>query len=567
MASTREFILGQHSLYNRYIKEWRLAYNSYIGSTEYKRARYLKAYKVDFEQPSETITTYDMASDGRYTNTYNTKLTPVNSSAEADAGYDAYEGSFYGEKLENTPLYPYVRLYVGAYNSLLFRNPPHREICQEDSPVYAAVEEFLKDVDGETNGINEFMSQVDIYTSIFGVCWVSVVKPEGNDTALFQAYTPIDVTNWKYAYSADGKLNLIDLVVNIGSGDGVSIFRRFTPTTITTFWVPTNDQVVPDIDSDLVQKDEGIYYVEQVNELGYIPVVPIYQGQKLYNGVGMTPIHDIAQIQRSIYGDTAEIYSAITYGAHPVNIVDQTTANLNEGKLGAEPGTVVIVPDSAVPGAAGNYVFEFRSPQLDSIEAIRNLINDKVAKMNEVAMVSSDEVMRQANSGVQLELYNDKLESFIKRKATSMENAELKLWTIWFDWLNAPLPEDLSVSYSKVYSKRGIEQEISELNALVDVYDKYTTLFGMATAPTNTTPAMTAQYPHIMVNPETGESRQAQDEAEHNTLMAQGFTEHPEQDRELTVESELADEADEIMEALKARFKSVLMKSYSENGK
>ena len=60
-------------------------------------------------------------------------------------------------------------------------------------------------------------------------------------------------------------------------------------------------------DPELVQWESNIYYIEQENPLGYIPCIPVYQNQKIYNGVGSTPTFDLAQIQRSVYGDMAEI--------------------------------------------------------------------------------------------------------------------------------------------------------------------------------------------------------------------------------------------------------------------
>lgn len=514
--SIKNFITTDHELHSRYSSEWRLAWNSYIGSAEYKRARYLKAYKVDFETPNDTIKTYDVASDGRITNTYNTKLNPVRTQAEADRGFDAYEGTFYAEKLENTPLYPYVRLYTNQYNSMLFRNPPVRSI---DSPVFESeVEGFLGDVDGEGNSINDFMSQVDVMTTVFGVAWIACVKATEAAAPHWSIHTPLSVRNWKYEYYPDGRLELCELVIDLGTDSGCRVLRYYTNEMISTIWLPETTGAKPNLpEVEGIYESDGMYVYEQLNELGYVPVVPVYQGQKLYNGVGITPIHDIAQIQRSIYGHNAEIYSAITYGAHPVLVIDEATANLNEGKIGAEPGSIVTVPEP-LPGQASSYVYQFAAPPLESIAEIRSLIEQEISKMNEIAMVQGSDMIRQSSSGVQLEQSNEKVEAFIRKKASNLENAEVKLWRTWFDWLGQPLPEDFKISYSKSYNRRGIGQEVTEIKGLVELFDQYQQIFGAD-------------------QPETTEPRTANQ-----------------------------DDIEDMREALRSKFKNLLLSSYTENG-
>jgi hypothetical protein len=47
------------------------------------------------------------------------------------------------------------------------------------------------------------------------------------------------------------------------------------------------------------------------------------------------------------------------------------------------------------------------------------------------------------------------------------------------------MPEDLAVSYNRLYSQKGVENEISELNKLIDVYTKYNDIFGEETVVTD----------------------------------------------------------------------------------
>ena len=288
---------------------------------------------------------------------------------------------------------------------------------------------------------------------------------------------PTDVTNWEYKYDIDGNLKLNSIVIRADDSDLHTVYRHITPQTIETIWVGKDDDYEPPaMDFGLEEIDDNMYRVVQENELGYIPVKTIYQSTKVYNNVGTTVIGDVAHIQRSIYGDLAEIYSAVTYGAHPTLLIDTETNTLNDGQIQAEPGGVVQVQSSLT--GEKNYTYEFVAPQLDAISEIRELIDNKINKLTQIAMIRSEDIIRSSTSGEQIEVYDDKLASLIRRKATNLENAEYGLWKIWADWMNIQLPEDFAISYSRHYNKRALQHEIAEIEAMIGMYEKYNTTFG-----------------------------------------------------------------------------------------
>ena len=374
---------------------------------------------------------------------------------------------------------PYTRLYVSEYNAILFRSPPVRNLPDE-----ADITDFMRNCDGEGNSLNEFMSMVDTYSTVYGVVWVSCLKLAGADYPKWRMHSPLDVLNWKYGYDANGDLELESILLRISSEPTVQILQHITKDTIETIFMPLgeDDIDVPEgaeyiIDPEAEDEDNGFYRTIQDNPLGYPPVSPIYQSTKIYNGIGHTPIFDIAQIQRSIYGDYGEIYSSISYGAHPVTVVDETTLTQNDYNVGASPGSVINVQNSL--NGQPNYVFEFVSPPLDSIKELRELIDQKISKMNEIAMIRSEELIKASRSGVQLEMFDTKLEAMIRKKATSLENAEANvLWPMWFDWQGLSMPEDLTVSYNRLYNQKGLENELAELDKLLLTYERFEKVFG-----------------------------------------------------------------------------------------
>ena len=474
MSNFNNFVTGVHDLYDRYIDDWQLAVNTFWGGPEYRLGQYLKQYQIDTQTPAETINTYLVDSDGSYVSKVKAKTQNVQTSNEAKKGIDHLGGTFYFEKLYNVPNMNFLKLYISEYNSMLFKNPPHRMLPDTDQ-----IDEFIKDVDGEGNSINEFWSQVDLLTTVYGVIWVSCLKFGDNDTPTWRMHDPVTVKNWEYLYDRNGNLTLNKLLIELSSNETETVYRYIDKDIIRTVFIgdPEDEDYTPMInDPDLVQSDTNIYYIEQENPLGYIPCIPVYQNQKIYNGIGSTPTFDLAQIQRSVYGDMAEIYSTIAYSAHPSLVVDEETDNLNNGELGAEPGSIVRVP-SAVGQGAPNYVYEFKAPPLTALSEIRALVDQKIDKMNQLAMIRSDELIKASRSGEQIREYDAKMESFIRKKATNLENAEYQLWTIWFDWTNGLIPEDFTISYNRQYNTRAIEKEIDEINKLITVFEKYDQVF------------------------------------------------------------------------------------------
>ena len=483
--NTYDFLNSSHEAYNRYYNDWKLNANSYYGGVEYRDGRYLKAYDIDYSTPSDVVNTYDIDSGGNQTAVYTSTVNRANSPQEANNGGDQVASNFYGEKLENVPVFPYVRLYASEYNAILFRNPPSRTLVDEVHLHIRdeKINDFIKDVDGEGNSVNEFMSQVDTFSTVYGIVWVSCLKGADGPYPRWRMHSPLDVTNWKYRWNESNNLELTNIVIRVASESGYEVYQHITKNTIETIFAPQDADSIAEfpemaefIGSDTDDDDDlGYYRISQPNELGYVPVRPIYQSTKIQNGVGHTPIFDIAQIQRSIYGDMGEIYSAVSYGAHPVTVADSDTLSENGYNIGSEPGSVIRVANSL--NGQPNYVFEFVAPPLDSITELRELIDQKVDKMNQVAMIRSEDLIKASRSGAQIEQYDSKLEAFVRKKAVSLENAEYQLWRMWFDWEGDPMPEQFAISYNRHFNVKSLENELAEIDKLLLSYERYDKVF------------------------------------------------------------------------------------------
>jgi hypothetical protein len=525
-------------------------------------------YATDSSTPSDIIRTQEVTGDGTPTGKYSS-VAIANSASEAE-NPDYLLNNFYGEKLDQVAVYPYTRLYVSEYNAMLMRSSPSRVL-----PETPEIEAFSKDCDGQGNSLNEFWSMVDIYTTVYGVVWVSCIKYGDADYPLWRWHSPLDVTNWQYKYNNKGELELKEIVIKLGDEPEVDIYQHITDETITTIYIPQTEEfsaenlpeeaVYFDSEGD---DDSGYYQIIQENTLGELFVRPVYQSNKIYNGVGHTNIFDIAQIQRSIYSLSADAYSAFTYGSHPVNIIDSETADMNDGAISAEPGAVIRV-NASLTGSP-SYVYEFVAPPLDSISEIRAYINQNIEKMNEVAMVRSDELIKASRSGVQIEQMDSKLEAFVRRKAISLENAEYQMWKLWFDWQEQQMPEDLSISYSRVYTQKGLQQEISEMTQIMSLLDEYSSRY-MAGTTTFVAEKFATQEQAEARAQELGGSGSHSHTEEDGTTIYMPFSSHADYERMLEQQNPGVDyEEDtgfekEIKEKLRDRMKQLIDGSYSSN--
>jgi hypothetical protein len=251
-----------------------------------------------------------------------------------------------------------------------------------------------------------------------------------------------------------------------------------------------------------------------------------------------------------------------------VNIIDSETADLNDGSVSAEPGAVIRVNGSLT--GTPSYVYEFKAPPLDSITEIREFINQNIQKMNEVAMVRSDELLKASRSGTQIEQMDSKLDAFVRRKAISLENAEYNLWQMWYEWMETPMPEDLSVSYSRVYTQKGLDQEISEVNKIMGLLENYNNRFMSGATMFTAQEFPTQEQAEARAQQLGGSGSHSHQTAEGETIYMP-FTTHAEYEMAMESQNQGVDyEEDtgfekEIKEQLRERMLQLLQSSSSSN--
>ena len=76
-----------------------LCQNSFYGGVEYQNARYLRAYQVDLNTPSEVINTYQVDDHGAVVGKSKARVSQGYSTEDVNQGGGVLDGTFYSRKI------------------------------------------------------------------------------------------------------------------------------------------------------------------------------------------------------------------------------------------------------------------------------------------------------------------------------------------------------------------------------------------------------------------------------------------------------------------------------------
>lgn len=400
-------VMSTNSFYTRNRDRWQFLMESYVGGDEYRSGNYLTRYQL-----------------------------------ETAGEYQA--------RLANTPLDNHCQSVIQTYISFLFRKHPDREMDTWTGPGHEDVAQFLADCDREGRDLNSFMKQVSIWSSVFGHAWIIMTKPNlGLVTQAQEAelgvrpyvnlLTPLVVSDWKWERSANGEYNIsyfkyVEEVVS-----NITVVKEWTPETITT-WV---------LDDDL---KEGRIESVEINMLGRIPVVLVYNQRSITRDAGISDINDIADIQRQIYNLTSENEQAIRLNGHPSLVVPPTA------QLGSGAGAIIQLQDGSDPGL-NPYYLESGSSNIASIHASMDKLIAAIDRISFTGGVRA--TVTKTQSGVAMETEFQLLNAKLSEKADQLELAEEQLWRLFAIYQNKTWSGE--IKYADSFNIRDDQREYAQL--------------------------------------------------------------------------------------------------------
>jgi hypothetical protein len=496
MIYDSNFIKKQHPEYETNRIRWRFLYDSYQGGAEYSRGGYLTRYVYE-------------------------------------------SGEEYQARLAQTPLDNHCKSIISIYNSFIFAEAPRRDF--DDLAKDPLVNSILEDADLEGRSWDAFMREVDVVAAIFGSAWVIVDKPEVALTTradeiaadvrpYVSLYMPLSVIDWNYSRQPNGRYEL-DFLKVLLNNDGVNEDYAL--------YYPDRTDVV----RSSISGGNNEVISSTPNPLGYVPAVCVYATRGHIRGIGISDINDIADVQRAIYDELSEIEQLIRISNHP------SLVSTVEVQASAGAGSRIIIPEN-MPGDIKPYLLQ---PSGASLDGIRAAITDKIAAINQMANLSSVRATESRTiSGVAMETEYRLLNSHLTLKADNLELGEEQIWTIIFDWMGMPGAE-FDIDYPESFNTR---DKIRDL----ELIEKAKSVLAMPTTGNGTVDMVLGEHalmvldlddesmteiqdsyragefdrnlvtdvvePHVMTDPETGESETVTTQQRHEELMALGWI-HP----------------------------------------
>tara|TARA_R110000868_G_scaffold291803_2_gene552351 strand:+ start:1331 stop:2794 length:1464 start_codon:yes stop_codon:yes gene_type:complete len=460
---------------------WQFLLDSYLGGDEYRSGNHLVKYSL-----------------------------------ETDGEYQA--------RLRSTPLDNHCRSVISVYISFLFREAPKREYGT--LPESFTLEDFLYDADLDGRSFNSFMKEVSTWASVFGHCWTLMTQPsvEANTLSDQQAQgvrpyvnllTPMVVTNWEWARLPNGRYELIYFKYIEDVNGSETTIREWTKETIRT-WI-SNDE-----------KKEAELVREEVNELGNIPAVLVYNERSQVRGQGISDITDIADQQRAIYNELSEVEQSVRLEGHPSLVVTPDT------QVGAGAGAMILMGENSDPGLKPYMLNADATP----VNLIYESINNRVKMIDRMANTGSVRATEIATlSGIAMETEFQLLNAKLSEKADNLELAEEQLWDLYCKYQG--IEWSGTIEYPGSFNIRDTGREVAQLGAakaaatnpavlavidykLLELLDEEPEeILAMNLMPVATPPP---QYQlHMMTDPVSGDSVDVTSAEQHDQLEKAGW--------------------------------------------
>lgn len=397
-------VISSNNLYQRNQRHWDFLLNSYMGGVEYQRAANLTKY--------------------------------VNETS------DEYWARVSATHYENHP-----KSVISTYISFMFRTECQRDLGSLTT--LPEVEDFLKDCDQDGRSFVNFMKEVSTWSSVFGHCWVMVVKPNvGADTLADERtlgarpyvslLTPLTVFDWQWQRDPSGKYRLVYLKYAEEANDTFSTIKEWREDTITTYVVDHKNKAVKSI-------------VEEVNGIGAIPAVLAYNHRSPVRGIGVSDITDIAQAAKFIYNLTSEVEQSVRINGHPALVKTPGTS------AAAGAGAIIHMEDNLDPGLKP-YMLSVTTDTNSIYSAINHTVT-AIDKMANTGSIRGTEATRM--SGVAQEQEFQLLNAKLSEKSDNLELTEEQIWRWFAVYLGREF--DGVIEYPCSFNVRDRQAEIQQL--------------------------------------------------------------------------------------------------------
>lgn len=406
-----EYVTQTHPLYKLYLPRWTYLGDAYIGGYDFYLGKYLEPYY------------YESTDD-------------------------------YMKRLRQVALDNHVRSVVGIYSSFLYRKDPIRRF--DNLQADPQMKNFMMDADLDGRSFAQFMRDVAVFAMVYGNVWVAVDKPQSNAFTradeleqgirpYVQMFTPDNVMDWDYERTESGLYRLTYVKVKEETQKDYTIIREYTTESIKAFRIDRDNTDDPEL------------IMDEPNQLGMVPICPVYAQRGNKRGIGVSLVNDIADVQRSIYEEYSEIEQIIRLTNHPALVKTRGT----DASAGAG---AIIQMEEGLDAGLKPYLLQ---PDGASIEAVLESIAKKVDSIDRMASLGGiRSVESRRLSGVGLQTEFQMLNSRLSDIALNLEHAEEMIWRLYA--LYQGMTFNGEIEYPRSFSIQDKANEVTMLKQAKD---------------------------------------------------------------------------------------------------
>lgn len=368
----------------------------------------------------------------------------------------------FNRRLSMSYYYNFCAPIIDIYTNHLFKQP----VEENFGNIKKEVEERVNNIDLQDSSITEFRKEISEISQIYGHVFVMVDSPvvsnqiyslqdkiDANAFPYFSIYHPQNVINW--ALDDHGKPYWVML-------------RIMQETNID----PQNydKEKVSEERYILITRDEWLVYnskYEQISEgtnpLGEVNLVCILdkKSKRYRNFFGISFLSDIAFIARNVYNSCSELHQILRDQTFAFLAMQGTSDEYNELSIGTSLG-LLYPPERAMPA--------YISPPSSNAEVYFRHIDRQISKMFQIAKLeggtaSFDGQTAVQQSGVSKAWDFNQTNSALSKKASNMEDGEMKLWSMFAKWEGKDF--DGSVQYPTEFSVKSLNEDLDEAEKML----------------------------------------------------------------------------------------------------
>ena len=443
MVNIKQLVEKPHEIYRNYFKYWSFLLESYEGGVDYT--------KSSVTGNNTTTSTLEVLVNG--------KAVPRGTQANLFKHKKEREEDF-TNRIDMSYFYNFNAPIIDIYTEHLFKQP----VIEDYANIQSIVDSRLENVDRMGSSMDEFRKEVGENAQIYGHCFVVVDMPmEIGEVSLeqrqqtdrfpyFVIYSPDKVINW--SLDQFGKAHWVLLCDRQDSNvDPFNYDPENKVDTTYRLWTRTEWVVYG---SDFEEVDRG------VNPTGEVPIVCVKDkaSKKVKNFLGISSLADIAFISRDIFNLSSELQELIRNQTFAFLALNGKATDYSEATIGTNRG--LIYPHGF---NAPVYV----SPPPANADIIMSQINNQISQIYSLAKLEggSGQFKGQnavAQSGVGKAWDFNQTNSSLTKKASNLEDAEIKMWQLFAKWEGKEF--EGSIEYSREFDVTSLMDDLAEAQEL-----------------------------------------------------------------------------------------------------